>query len=191
MTIEQIRAQIISGIWQAVAQSGVNLSSIPQDDQEKMVRAIADQVMVTMNSLLDEVAKSEPAEQANEQPAVSQPAAEQPAPGVVEKILWQGRPFLSLVETYVVTTERLKIIHGMLARNVENFELIRVQDMDYKQGVGERMFGIGDIFIRGHDASHPEIVLRNIAKPEEVYETLRRAWLEARKRYGMQFREYL
>ena len=98
---------------------------------------------------------------------------------------------LALVESYVVTTERIKVVKGLLSRDVENFELIRIQDIDLSQGMGERMLGIGDITIRGQDASKPTLVLRNIPKPEELYETLRRAWLEARKRYGLQFREYM
>jgi hypothetical protein len=57
--------------------------------------------------------------------------------------------------------------------------------------MGERMMGIGDISIRGHDPSDPEITLRNVSKPEEVYEIMRKAWLEARKRHGLQFREYM
>ena len=61
----------------------------------------------------------------------------------------------------------------------------------FKQGMTERMFGIGDITIRGADASNPDIKLRNVSKPEEVYETLRRAWLEARKRHGMKFTEFM
>ena len=87
--------------------------------------------------------------------------------------------FLSLVEHYVLTSERIKIIRGMVSRGVENFELIRMQDIDLKQGISERVMGIGDIIIRGQDPSSPEVVLRNISKPEEVYETLRRAWLDA------------
>jgi hypothetical protein len=74
---------------------------------------------------------------------------------------------------------------------VENFELIRMQDIDFKQNMGERMLGFGDIYIRGQDPSNPAVVLRNVPKPEEVYEILRRAWLEARKRHGLQFREYM
>lgn len=186
MTVEQIRAQIISSIWQAVAQSGVDLSTISQEKQEQLVRAIADRLMLTVNSLLDEIA--------NEEPARSEPGvapAEEPVDALAEPVLWRGRPFLSLVEKYTITSERLKIVRGLLARNVENFELVRIQDIDFKQGVGERMLGIGDINIRGHDPSNPEIVLRNVVKPEEVYEILRRAWLEARKRHGLQFREYM
>lgn len=177
MSIEKTRAHVIGSIWQAIAQSGVDLSTIPQEEQEKLVAKITDTVLVTVNTLLEETAEPIPAEAPDEEKG--------------EKTLWEGRPFLSLVERYVVTTERVKIIHGMLARGVENFELIRIQDLDLKQGVSERLMGIGDVTIRGHDASDPEIVLRNVSHPEEVYETLRHAWLDARKRYGLQFREYM
>ena len=60
-----------------------------------------------------------------------------------------------------------------------------------EQGVTERVFGIGDLIIRGHDPSDPTVELRNVSQPEVVYETLRRAWLEARKRHGLQFREFM
>ena len=177
MSIEKIRAQLISSIWQAVAQSGVDLSSVPKDQQEKLVGKIADNAMVTMDSILEEEASSKPSEEKQD------PQAEQ--------VLWQGRPFLSMVENYTITTERIKITKGLLARNVENFELIRVQDIDYKQGVTERMVGVGDINVRGQDASEPQVVLRNVSNPEEVYNVLRKAWMDARKRYGLQFREYM
>jgi hypothetical protein len=177
MSIEKIRAQLISSIWQAVAQSGVDLSSVPKDQQEKLVGKIADNAMVTMDSILEEEASSKPSEEKQD------PQAEQ--------VLWQGRPFLSMVENYTITTERIKITKGLLARNVENFELIRIQDIDYKQGVTERMVGVGDINVRGQDASEPQVVLRNVSNPEEVYNVLRKAWMDARKRYGLQFREYM
>jgi hypothetical protein len=191
MTIEKIRTQMTSAIWQAVAQSGVNLSSIPQEEQEKLVSVIADRVMLTMNSVLDEVVKPEALEQPVENMKPSQPVQVEVTDGKEEKILWQARPFLSLVEEYILTNERIKVVHGMLSRRIENYELIRIQDIDYKQNVSERVLGIGDIFIRGQDKSNPEIVLRNVAKVEEVYETLRRAWMDARKRHGLQFREYM
>jgi hypothetical protein len=108
-----------------------------------------------------------------------------------EKILWRGRPFLSLVEDYVVTNERIKIIQGFLSKDIENFELIRIQDIDLRRAAHERLLNLGDIHIHGHDPSNPTIVLRNISDPEGVYELLRRAWLEARKRHGLQFREFM
>lgn len=176
MSLEQSRSRVIASIWQSIAQSGVDLTAVPQDQQQKLVATIADNVLVTMDALLDEIPQPQPEPEEDE---------------LGEKILWRGRPFLSLVETYTLTNERIKIVRGLVSRDVENFELIRVQDIDLKQNVGERMLGIGDIAIRGQDASRPVITLRNISKPEEVYETLRRAWLEARKRHGLQFREYM
>ena len=103
--------------------------------------------------------------------------------------MFGGKPFLALNESYVITKERIKIIHGLLSRRVENYELVRMQVIDFKQNVGERMMGIGDIFIRGLDASDPQVTLRDIRDPEGVYEIVRRAWMESRKRHGLQFRE--
>ncbi len=177
MSIDKLRTQLIGSIWQAIAQSGVDLSSVTQDQQEKLVSKIADGVMVTMDAIMGE-----------EMPLTTK---EDEVDELDERVLWKGRPFLSLVENYTVTSERLKITTGLVGRHVENFELIRVQDIDFKQGMGERMLGIGDINIRGQDPSSPEIVLRNVPKPEEVYEIIRKAWLDSRKRHGLQFREYM
>ncbi|MGB6421348.1 MAG: PH domain-containing protein [Anaerolineales bacterium] len=177
MSIEQIRAKVIGSIWQAVAQSGVDLSALPHDQQENLVSKIADNVMATINSLQEDEIKEE--------------VNAEIVDNLDENVLWKGRPFLSLVESYLVTTERIKIVRGLLSRDVENFELIRIQDLDYKQGINERIFGIGDIMIRGHDASDPEILLRNVGDPEDVYEILRKAWLDARKRHGLEFREFM
>jgi hypothetical protein len=188
MTIDKIRAQLVSSIWQSVAQSGVDLSTISQEDQEKLVRGITDRVMVTMNSMLDEVVQTEAQIPPAAKVEISQ---EEPGAEHDEVVIWEDRPFMSLVEKYILTNERIKIVHGLLSRQVENFELVRVQDIDFKQNVGERVLGIGDISIRGHDPSTPVITLRNVQNPEEVYEKMRRAWMEARKRHGLQFREYM
>ena len=177
MSIEKSRAQVIASIWQAIAQSGVDLSSVPQDQQESMVSKIADGVMVAIDDIMGE-----------ENPLTT---AEDEVDEFGEQVLWKGRPFLSLVENYIVTNERLKVNTGLTSRHVENFELIRIQDIDFKQGMAERMMGIGDINIHGQDASNPEVILRNISDPEKVYEIMRRAWLESRKRHGLQFREYM
>jgi len=177
MSVEKVRAQVTAGVWQAIAQSNVDLSSIPQEKQEILVRKIADSVLVTFDEMMGDAYQANPPDEIEIEGD--------------EQVLWKGRPFLSLVESYVITSERLKIITGMVSRHVENFELIRVQDIDFKQNVGERILGLGDITIQGHDVSDPAIVLRNIAKPEEIYELLRKAWLDARKRYGLQFREYM
>lgn len=175
MNIEQTRAQVIASIWQAIAMSGVDLSAVPQDQQEKLVSTITNQLLQTVNGMLDEVSAPE---------AQSEPASE-----FDEQEIWKGRPFLSISESYLLTNERLRITKGIVGREIENYELIRIQDIDLSQSLSERLLNIGDIHLRGHDPSNPELVLRNISKPEEVYEILRRTWLAARKSHGLLFRE--
>jgi hypothetical protein len=155
------------------------------------VRGITDRMMVTLNTLIDDVVKPETMLQGAGMGVNVIQEAEALDDENEEKVLWQARPFLSLVEEYILTNERIKIINGLLSRRIENYELIRIQDIDYKQNVSERVLGIGDIFIRGQDPSKPDLTLRNIAKVEEVYEILRRAWMESRKKHGLQFREHM
>jgi hypothetical protein len=182
MSIDATRSQIIARVWQAVAQSGVDLSGVPQEQQEKLVGKIADQMLFTLNDLLDDVPRA--AEEDDSQPV-------EKTGEYVEEILWKGRPFLSLVENYTITNDRVKVVHGFFGKDIENFELVRIQDLDMTRGVTERLMNLGDVLIQGHDPSDPKITLRNISDPEGVYELLRKAWLEARKRHGLQFREFM
>lgn len=176
MTNQSFRSQIVASIWRGIARSGVDLSSLSESAQQALVSEIADAVANDLASSANRELDS----QADTLESIEE-----------ERLLWKGRPLLSLQESYQITTERIKIVSGLLSRHVENYELIRVQDIDYKQGLFERLLGIGDITIQGQDASEPVITLRNIGQPERVYEVLRRAWLAARKRHGLQFREYM
>jgi len=174
VSLEQNRARIVATIWQAIAQSGVDLSAVPREEQDRLVATIADNLLSTVNQMLDEVAPQVSAEVSGE-----------------ERVLWEGRPFLSITERYVVTTERVRIYRGLIGRTVDDIELVRLQDIDFTQNAGERILGIGDIHLRGADPSTPEVTLRNVHQPEEVRELIRRAWLDARKRYGVSFREQM
>ncbi|MDX9850734.1 MAG: PH domain-containing protein [Anaerolineaceae bacterium] len=177
MSIETYQAKVKSSIWKAIAQSGLPMNSIPMDQQNKFVDHLADNLLVTVNELLGDVSK--PA-------TTAKPAVELEEE---EIILWEGRPFLSLVENYTLTNERLKLITGLIGKDIENYELIRIQDIDIVQSMSERILGIGDILIKGADQSSASVVLRNIHDPQSVYEILRKAWLAARKKYGLIFRE--
>jgi hypothetical protein len=177
MSIEQTRASVTGRIWQSIAQSGVDTSAIPREQLEKLVGTIADGVLLTMNELLEHEGAPFPVGASADQS------------GAEERTLWEGRPFLSISEQYVVTTERVRIIKGLFGKDREDIELFRVKDIDHTQAMSERMFNIGDITLRSADASDPEIVLRNVANPEQVHEIIRRAMLEARKRHRVGFRD--
>ena len=177
MSIEPYQTKVKNSIWKAIAQSGLPINSISMDQQNKFVDQLADNLLVTVNELLGDISKSA--------------TAEKPPIDLEEEeiILWEDRPFLSLVENYTLTNERLKISTGLIGKDIENYELIRIQDIDIVQSMGDRILGVGDIQIKGADQSTPSVVIRNIHEPQEVYEILRKAWLNARKKYGLKFRE--
>jgi hypothetical protein len=179
MTIDQMRNAVKNRIWQAMTISGVNLSAIAKADLDKLVEQISREVLLELDELL------------NEDAAVPELRAA-PAPASVadgEKVLWEGRPFLSLVEHYRVTNERVRILTGLLGRQHEDIEFARVKDVDWKQGVSERILGIGDILLNTADATRPQAVLRNVKHPEQVHEIVRRAMLEIRKKYHIIFEQ--
>jgi hypothetical protein len=181
MSLPEMKARTKGRVWQAIAQSGVNLSSLPQGDLDQLVDTIAEAVLLEMDEVLGE-AGSQPV-------AMPAPAGAVEAVGMQETILWEGRPFLSLSTRYQITTERIRIVEGLMGKAREDIELVRVQDIDQTQSFGERVMNVGDITIRSHDPSSPAVVLHNVTNPQEVNEILRRAVLNARERHRLSYRE--
>lgn len=202
MSVQEQRDRVRGRVWQAIAQSGINLSSIPQDQVNKLADYITDGVLHELNSMLDDaVAQGAPrAAGTSGAPPAAQPPAIPGAQAAVgpggpsaeaEQLLWEGRPFLSLVERYVVTNQRVRIFTGLIGHSVEDAEFIRIKDVDYTQGISERLLNIGDVQLHSVDASQPNLVLRNVFDPEKVHEIVRRAMLDARKRYPYIFAQEL
>ena len=185
MGIEQHRDRVIGRINQSIKQSGVDISALPIDQQDRLISTVADGMLLEFDAILDGIqasAAASPERTVNFVEAT-------PAPMPDEEVLWEGRPLLSLTDRYVVTTERIRLFSGLLSKTSENIELIRLQDIDYSQGLSERILGIGDIMLRSADASDPTAVLSNVKDPEQVSSVIRKAWMEARRRYGLKFRE--
>ncbi|VAW30913.1 hypothetical protein MNBD_CHLOROFLEXI01-1742 [hydrothermal vent metagenome] len=181
MTIKEAQARIKARVWQAVAQAELDLSALDKETLESFVDLVTESALLEVDNELD----------VSLQTAVIEASvdSDEEEDEFGEEILWKGRPLLSLVLHYTITNERIKITSGLLGKVHENVELIRVQDVEHSQTFGERMLKIGDVTIRSHDPSHPEIVLHNIQDPDKVYEILRRAILNARKRHNFSYRE--
>jgi len=180
MSLSEVKANIKSRVWKAVAQSELDVSALDKETLEALVDLVAEAALLETD---DEVGKSLAVGQA--ETAVSASILDD----AKEDILWEGRPFLSISLHYTITDERIRITEGFLGKARENVELIRIQDIDYSQTFGERILNLGDINIRSHDSSHPQITLKNIKDPEKVYEILRRAVLHARKKHNFTYRE--
>lgn len=179
MNVTEARARIKARVWQALAQSEFSLKSLPEQELETLVTLVTDAALLE----IDEEIGTSLAEGAKQSEVDVMVGAEG------EEVLWQGRPLLSLTTNYIITNERIRVISGLLGKDREDVELVRIQDIDQSQSVGERLLNIGDITIHSHDRSHPTIHLENVRNPQEVHETLRQAVIAARKEHGLRYRE--
>jgi hypothetical protein len=180
MSIAESRSRLVAVIWGAVARSGVSLDALPRDQQDRLITAIADDVLVAIDERMTDLDRSIAAERGAD-----------PAGDTEEQVLWEGRPFLSLTQHYTVTNERVRVQRGFFGRATDNVELSRLQDVDVAQHMGERMVNVGDITLYGANKSDPVVVLENVHDPEQVQEIIRKAMLEARRRHGVRIREDL
>ena len=183
MIPSEAEARIKADVWQAIAETDLDLSSLDKKTRSALVD------LVTL-SALDAVDKELGNFLEENQESLNSVAGETTKfLEDEEQILWEGRPFLSIAVHYLITDQRLRISQGLFSRTHQNIELVRIQDMDQKQSFGERILNRGDVEVRSHDPNSPIIVLENISAPEEVYDILRRAVRKARKDHGLTFQE--
>jgi len=86
---------------------------------------------------------------------------------------------------YVVTTQRVRVVSGLLSKNIQEIELFRVKDTMVHQGFFQRLWGLGTITVLSGDAHNPRLVLYGIPRAIELRERLRHEVILLRQRYGV------
>jgi uncharacterized membrane protein YdbT with pleckstrin-like domain len=77
---------------------------------------------------------------------------------------------------YTITTRRLNIKHGIISRDVQETKIERVQDVNYRQSVFQRVMQIGDVdFDTAADSSESDFIFAGVANPEQVVEQVHMA----------------
>src|SRR4051812_4308833 len=69
---------------------------------------------------------------------------------------------------YLLTTQRLRISRGILRKNVQETRLERVQNVNYNQGILDRMFGVGTVDFDTAGSDDSEFRFEWINDPETV-----------------------
>jgi uncharacterized membrane protein YdbT with pleckstrin-like domain len=84
--------------------------------------------------------------------------------------------FIKRVATvYTITDRRLNIKRGIVARKVQETRLQRVQNVNFSQGVYERIMQIGDVDFDTAGTDDSNFVFAGVAQPEQVVEQVDRA----------------
>ncbi len=91
---------------------------------------------------------------------------------VVVAVAFFGIPFLRWqTTTYEVTTRRVRLRRGILARSGRDFPLARVSDISFEQGPIDRLLGCGQLIVESA-GEHGQLVLTEIPQVKKVQATL-------------------
>jgi uncharacterized membrane protein YdbT with pleckstrin-like domain len=74
---------------------------------------------------------------------------------------------------YTVTNQRVMIETGMMSKNLSEIDLRYIDDTQFRQGVTDRMLGIGYVTIISSDKATPSCVLRGVRDPRALREMIR------------------
>lgn len=185
MQREEIRQTVSTQFFQSLSENGIQITAVPQDQLKAIVDSMADAMFAAIAAVEDEQ-MGMPASRSASVPAY---ATEGELEEVEETQLWRGRPYMTIGTVYEITTQRIRIIKGVLGNRIEEVELVRVRDTKVKQHMGERMLDIGDITVLSNDPSMPELILHNVKNPIEVREMIRKATIDEKNRRGLRYRE--
>jgi uncharacterized membrane protein YdbT with pleckstrin-like domain len=84
--------------------------------------------------------------------------------------------FIRRVATvYTITDRRLNIKVGIVSRKVQETRLQRVQNVNFNQGVYERLMQIGDVEFTTAGTDESNFVFAGVAQPEQVVQNVERA----------------
>jgi uncharacterized membrane protein YdbT with pleckstrin-like domain len=84
--------------------------------------------------------------------------------------------FIRRVATiYTITDRRLNIKVGIIARKVQETRLQRVQNVNFNQGVYERLMQIGDVEFTTAGTDESNFVFAGVGQPEEVVKQVEKA----------------
>jgi uncharacterized membrane protein YdbT with pleckstrin-like domain len=84
--------------------------------------------------------------------------------------------FIKRVATvYTITDRRLNIKIGIIARKVQETRLQRVQNVNFNQGVYERIMQIGDVEFTTAGTDESNFVFAGVGQPEEVVKQVEKA----------------
>lgn len=70
--------------------------------------------------------------------------------------------------TYLVTTHQVYVKRGLVSRTVKNLHVEQIQNTSFTESLLGRLLSYGNVRIDTAGSEGPEMVLRNVADPDEV-----------------------
>ena len=86
---------------------------------------------------------------------------------------------------YEVVADRIEFSRGILDRRVDNIDMFRVIDLKLRRNLLDCIFGIGTVALITTDKTDPEFVFEKVRDSRTLYDTIKKASLEADRRTGV------
>jgi len=90
---------------------------------------------------------------------------------------------------YSIDDERLYVKKGLLRTELDEILLYRILDVKSSQTLWQKLFGVGTLTLFSADQSHPQLLLKNIKKPEKLHRYLSGIIEKNRQNKGIAGRE--
>jgi hypothetical protein len=109
--------------------------------------------------------------------------------GLALCILGAISPVIPIILTktirYRISNYRIDVERGLLSKNIDTLELWHVEDIKLHQSLTDRMLGVGRIIIVSHDATTPELVLRDLPDPRPLFEQMKQRIIAVKRQRGV------
>jgi membrane protein YdbS with pleckstrin-like domain len=131
-----------------------------------------------------------------------------------ENLIWEGRPnwrawagmtilgfalipavvglvILAVLEVrkrslgWMISSRRIEVERGWLSKKVDTLELWRIKDVEFQQGLWERISGVSTIVITANDDKDPVVEIRGVPGGRSIYDQLSNAVMSARQQRGV------
>lgn len=84
-----------------------------------------------------------------------------------------------------VTSRRIEREAGVLSKRVDAIELWRIRDVEYRQSILDRIFGVSSLVVTAQDGALPFLEIRGMPASRGVYDELMSAVMTARQQRGV------
>jgi len=86
---------------------------------------------------------------------------------------------------YEVTPDRIEWSRGILDRRVDNLDMFRVVDLKLRRSILDCIVGVGTVNLVTTDKTDPSFEFEKVSDSRELYDTIKKASLEADKSTGV------
>ncbi len=86
---------------------------------------------------------------------------------------------------YRITNYRIDFEHGILTKRIETMELWHVDDLRFRQSLLERILRVGTISVLSKDESTPDLELRGLPHPRQLFESLKQRVIAVKRQRGV------